>query len=171
MTKRHFRLTQNALALITVAVVFFSFYFQYALGFLPCPLCLMQRVFACVLLFFCLMGLSLGSLARAKHVALAQIFCAVLGLFFASRQLWLQSMAAPDLAVCLPGFDMLIRYFPWRELLHLFLWGSNSCGEVVWHGLGLSMAAWAALYFGLMALCSGILFFRLTVAPIEASIK
>jgi disulfide bond formation protein DsbB len=167
MTKRHFRLMQNALALVTFAVVFFSFYFQYALGFSPCPLCLMQRVCACALLFFCLIGLSLGSLGRAKHVSLIQVIFAMMGLFFASRQLWLQSMATPETAACLPGIEMLIRYFPWRELVHLFLWGSNSCGEVAWQGLGLSMAAWSAFYFGLMALCSGILFFRLIFTSIE----
>lgn len=167
MTKRQFRLTQNALAFITAVVVFFSFYFQYGMGFSPCPLCLMQRVCACGLLLLCLIGLSLRGLARAKHVTFIQVIFAVLGLFFASRQLWLQSMATPETAACLPGIEMLFHYFPWRELVHLFLWGSNSCGEVAWYGLGLSMAAWSAMYFGFMLLMSGMLLCRLILTPIR----
>lgn len=161
MTKRKFRLIQNALALITFIVVFLSFYFQYSKGFSPCPLCIMQRVCACGILIFCLIGVSLSSLARAKHISLIQVVFAALGLFFASRQLWLQSMVTPETAACLPGIEMLIHYFPWRELVHLFLWGSNSCGEVAWYGLGLSMAAWSAIYFGFMFVIGAMLFCRL----------
>ncbi len=166
MTKRGFRLIQNGMTSLTTGVIFFVFYLQYGLGLQPCPLCLMQRVCAFGLLFFGLLGLSLKSIARAKHVVVFQMVMAALGLFFASRQLWLETITSPDASVCLPGIEMLIRYFPWRDLVHLFLWGSGSCGEVLWRGLGLSMAGWSAIYFGLMFFISGILFCRLILVPI-----
>ncbi len=167
MTKRSFRLLQNAIAFSTLVVIFFAFYLEYGLGFQPCPLCLMQRACAFAFLFLCLVGLFLGSLARAKHVVVSQMVFTALGLFFASRQLWLESIATPESAACLPGIEMLIRYFPWRDLVHLFLWGSNSCGEVAWRAYGLSMAAWSAFYFGAMFLVSGIIFCRLLFTPIQ----
>jgi protein dithiol:quinone oxidoreductase len=167
MTKRSFRLCQNSISFLTVFAIFFAFYLQYGLGLQPCPLCLMQRGCAFVFLFLCLLALFLKSIARAKHVVLFQIIFSALGLFFASRQLWLESMTTPETAACLPGIEMLMRYFPWRELVHLFLWGSNSCGEVAWRAYGLSMAAWSAMYFGVMFLISGVLFCRLLLTPIR----
>lgn len=165
MTKRGFRLIQNGMTSLTVGVIFFAFYLQYGLGLQPCPLCLMQRVCAFGLLFLGLLGLCLKSIARARHVVVFQMIMAAFGLFFASRQLWLEAIASPESSACLPGIDMLIHYFPWRDLLHLFLWGSNSCGEVLWRGFGLSMAVWSAIYFGLMFFISGALFCRLLLTP------
>ncbi len=54
MSKRTYRQIQGLLLLITVFVLFASFYFQYVLGLEPCPLCLMQRicVFLLMALFF-----------------------------------------------------------------------------------------------------------------------
>ncbi len=167
MTKSGFRLFQNGIAFLTVSTIFFAFYLQYGLGLQPCPLCLMQRVCAFGFLFFCLVGLFLKSISRAKHVVVLEMIIAALGLFFASRQLWLESIATPESTACLPGFEMLIRYFPWRDVLHLFLWGSNGCGAVVWRAFGLSMAAWSAIYFGLMFFITGVLFCRLLFTPIQ----
>lgn len=164
MNKRTYRVFQIMLTWLTLVVVAGSFYFQYVRGFEPCPLCLMQRLSACILLFLCLAGLSVKSAARAKHVAFLQMAFAMAGLFFALRQLWLQSMP-PSTVTCLPGFDMLVRLFPWRELMHVFLWGSNGCAEATWFGLGLSMAAWSALYFALMMLVGAGLFVKRCFVP------
>lgn len=167
MTKRSFRLIQNTLAFVTFLAVFFSFYSQYVMGYNPCPLCLMQRFCAGLLLLAFLMGMLSGSIQRAKHLSLIQAIVAAFGLFFATRQLWLQSMTTPESSACLPGIDMLIKYFPWQKLVHLFLWGSNSCGEVGISALGLSMAGWSAIFFGSILLLCGILFCRLILTPLS----
>ena len=164
MTKRNYRVYQSLLALMTSSVVAGSFYVQYIKGLQPCPLCFMQRLCACVLMFFLLVGLSLGSLRRAKHVVFVQGLFAAAGLFFALRQVWLQFFASHDTSVCMPGLEMLVRYFPWRQVVNVFFWGSNGCADVTWYGLGLSMAAWSALYFGGVLFFSGLFFVRLTRA-------
>ncbi len=163
MTKRNYRAYQSLLALMTLCVVAGSFYFQYVKGFQPCPLCFMQRVCACVLMFFLLVGLSLRSLRRARYVVFFQFVFAAAGLFFALRQLWLQLFTSHDTSVCMPGLEMLVRYFPWRQVVNVFFWGSNACSEVTWYGLGLSMAAWSALYFGCVLFFSGLFFVLLTL--------
>jgi len=161
MIPRSLRLTQILMALLTFGVVIASFYFQYVKGFEPCPLCMMQRACVGVLLLLCLISMMLKSFRPSRVMILLQGFFALSGLFFALRQLWLQSVATPESSMCLPGLDMLVQLFPWRKLVHLFLWGSNSCGEVVWYGFGLSMAAWSALYFGLMILACAVILYDL----------
>ena len=54
-----------------------------------------------------------------------------------------------------------IHYFPWKDILHALLWGAGDCAEVTWKWLGLSMAAWSALYFFVVLLVSGFIVFRL----------
>ncbi len=80
MTKITYRKIQLLLTIITLFVLFSSFYFQYVVGLQPCPLCLMQRI--CVFLLLGLMGLSLATLKKAHWVSLLQIIFASAGLFF-----------------------------------------------------------------------------------------
>ncbi len=136
---------------ITVVALLFSLYMQYVQGLEPCPLCAMQR--ACVV---ALLGCSLtallvqGDQLRRYLVALQLVF-SLCGLYFALRQLWLQSLPTPHEAICLPGLELLARYLPWRDLVQLLFWGSPACNEVLWQAFGFSMAAWSALFFSTSA--------------------
>jgi disulfide bond formation protein DsbB len=158
MTKLMYRRVQYFLVLVSVFVLFFSFYAQFVLGLEPCPLCIMQRV--CIFVLLGIMGLSLGSLRRARIITLIQIFVACAGLFFALRQLWLQSLPPGTAPACMPGLNILIRYFPWQDVAHALLWGSGDCAEVTWNFLSISMAGWSALYFLFMISASVYLYIR-----------
>ena len=114
MTKLNYRRVQYILVLVTVFVLFFSLYSQYVMGLQPCPLCLMQRI--CVFVLLGLMGFTLGTLLRARILSLLQCFVACAGLFFALRQLWLQSLPPGAAPACMPGLDILIHYFPWQDV-------------------------------------------------------
>lgn len=159
MTKLMYRRVQYFLVLITVSVLFFSFYAQFVLGLQPCPLCLMQRI--CIFVLLGIMGLSLVTLQRARIITLLQVFFACAGLFFALRQLWLQSLPPGAAPACMPGLNILIHYFPWQDVARALLWGSGDCAEVTWNFLGISMAGWSALYFLFMAGAGIYLFLRL----------
>ena len=161
MTRTAYRTIQILLTLITLAVLIASFYFQYVKGLQPCPLCLMQRFCIFMLLMFGLMGLTLSTLKRARLVAVLQIVFAVAGVFFASRQLWLQSLPAGQTPACMPGLDVLIHYFPWQDVLRALVWGAGDCAEINWQWLGLSMPGWSLLYFLFMLVISALLFLRL----------
>jgi disulfide bond formation protein DsbB len=158
MNKLIYKKIQFFLVWITFIVLFASLYFQYFLGLHPCPLCIMQRI--CVFLLIGLMGLSLGTLKKAHIISLAQIVISCAGLFFAIRQLWLQSMPAGKAPACMPGLDVLIRFFPWQTVARSLFWGSGDCAEVTWSMWGVSMPGWAAIYFLFMAVAGLFLFIR-----------
>lgn len=147
MNLKKFRIFQLAMVVLTLSVLMASFYFEYAMGLIPCPLCLMQRFMVMILLATCMMAFFCGITRLGKYVAgFHQVF-ALLGLFFAGRQIWLQSLPPDQVPACMPGMDVLLRYFPWEDILHAMIWGAGDCAEVTWRFLGLTMAAWAAIYF------------------------
>lgn len=165
MKKITYRHIQNFNALITICVLFASFYFQYVVGLMPCPLCVMQRV--CLFILLGIMGLSFCTQRKAHYICLAQVVFAAAGLFFALRQLWLQSLPAGNVPACMPGLDILIRYFPLKTVMQSLFWGTGDCAEVAWHFLGISMAGWSALYFLFMVFMGLFLFWRTKSPKIE----
>ena len=160
LSKRLYRNIQSLLLLSTILVLGTALYFEHIQGLQPCPLCLMQRL--CTFLFgtLCLMGMCLSTLKRARHVAAAQMILTLAGLFFAGRQLWLQSLPVDQTPVCMPGFEALIHYFSWDQVLKALLWGTGECGEVTWRWLGLTMPGWSALYFLAMFIVCSIVFWN-----------
>lgn len=160
MRKRVYRNTQGLLLLLSLLVLAGSFYFQYFKGLQPCPLCLMQRACTFLLTFLCIIGVCL-SLKRARAVAVFQILMATLGSFFALRQLWLQSLSAGQNTTCMPSLDVLMRYFPWQDVVRVLFWGTGNCSEVGGAWLGLSMPIWSFLYFLSMIVVSSVVYWRL----------
>lgn len=158
MNKPTYRTIQYFLVVITLFMLFASFYFQYIVGLQPCPLCLMQRL--CVFLLLLTMGLNLRTLKRAHVISFIQLLISGFGLFFSLRQLWLQSLPASQAPACMPGLDTLIHYFPWQTVAKALFWGSGDCAEATLSILGISMPAWSALYFLFMAIVGFFLFIR-----------
>lgn len=159
MTKRMVRNLEAFLLLLTLIVLSTSYSLQYFKGLQPCPLCLMQRVCTYLLGFTCLMGLGVSSLKRAQLIMLLQGFFATWGGYFSARQLWLQIFPGNESHACLPALNVLIHYFPWKDIAKVFFWGGASdCAEVQWQWLGLSLPAWSALYFITFIISSVVLF-------------
>lgn len=156
MTKLNFRRIQTFNAIVTLFVLFSSFYFQYVVGLVPCPLCIMQRI--CVFLLLGVMGFSFRTQKRAHLINLMQIIFALAGLFFALRQLWIQSLPASQVPACMPGLDIMMRYLPWKTVAQTMLWGTGDCAEVTWRLWGISMAGWSAMYFVFMLITGSFLF-------------
>lgn len=161
MSKRTYRRIQGLFLLVTLLILWAAFYLQYILGLQPCPLCMMQRLCAFLFAMLCIMGLCLSTRKRGKAVSLLQMFFLLAGLFFAARQLWLQSLPTAEIPACLPGLDVLIHYFPWHDILFALFWGSGNCAEVTWTLLGFSVAAWSAIYFLTMFFATLLVFLLL----------
>jgi disulfide bond formation protein DsbB len=147
MIKNRFRLMQFFWLSMSFFVLFASYYFQWVKGLEPCPLCLMQRFCLGLLLFMCLLGIFLNKEVIQRRLIRFQLIAGFGGLYFAGRQVWLQTQGAEELGACLPGYDVLMRYFPWPDIIKAFFLGAADCGEITWQWLGLSMAAWSALFF------------------------
>jgi len=153
--KRLFRTGQSLIALLTMVVLFVSFYLQYVKGLGPCPLCLMQRFMTFGLLFFCLMGMLAFTRRRACVLTCFELLFSAGGMFFSVRQLWLQSLPVAETGMCLPGIESFIHKLPWQDVVHTFVWGnSTGCGDASWTFAGFSMPAWSAFYFGFIGLMS-----------------
>ena len=161
MTKHLYQTLQKGLLLSTLLVIVSVFYSQYVGGFQPCPLCLMQRFCAFILVVIFLIGVCQSTLVSAKILSCFQMTGAILGLFFAFRQLWLQHLPIGQAPACIPDLSVLIHYFPWTDVMHALFWGAGDCSEVTWKWLGLSMATWSALYFLIILVVGGYIFYQL----------
>lgn len=141
-----YRNGQFCLFLLSLGVLASSYYFQYMEELTPCPLCLMQRLCTFIITIICFLSwLTIKS--KNKICAILQLIFCILGIYFAARQLWLMSLPPQDTGACLPGLNMMLRYFPLHETLRALFLGSADCREVQWEWLGLSMPAWSLLYF------------------------
>ncbi len=146
MDIHRYRILQSLILVMSVFVISFALYFEYAKGLQPCPLCLMQRLCAFLLVLCCLVSLCF----RIKHVRILTVFQTLfsgLGLYFSIRQLWLQSLPPDQSSICMPGIHAMLRYFPMNTVMKALFWGTSECSEVTWHWLGLTMPGWSALYF------------------------
>lgn len=147
MINRHYRLWQFSLILISFLVLMASFYFEYVQGLSPCPLCLMQRFSVTLVLLLSIVTFILGISKLSRLIIIVQMLVILSGFYFACRQMWLQSLPPEQIPACLPDLNVLMRYFPWRDVAHALFWGAGDCAEISWHWLGLTMASWVAIYF------------------------
>lgn len=161
MNKQTYRHIQSLLLLSTILVLSSSFYFEYAQGMQPCPLCFMQRICTFILGMCCMMGLSFSSLRRALNVTRLQLFFTAFGMYFAGRQLWLQSLPRDNAQACMPSLDSLIHYFSKDQVLKALFWGTGDCGEDAGQWLGFSIPGWSALYFLIAFLICSVIFVSL----------
>lgn len=150
---------QASLALVSLLILLSSLYLQYVTGLMPCPLCLMQR--SCV--FFLVLFCTINYYQSKTTSLLLQWIIACLGLLFATRQIWLQIMPTTSNDMCLPGLDVMFHYLPWSDIVWQLVWGTAECSEVQDTFFWLTLADWSAVYFLLMTLISGWLFFRRSV--------
>lgn len=102
----------NILALYTVSGVLLSaFAMQFALGELPCPLCMLQRVFICALAIGPILNLRFGP--RPGHYALSML-AAMAGAAVAVRQMFLHILPGD------PGYGSAIfgyHYYTWAFVI------------------------------------------------------
>jgi len=171
MTRQHYRTLQNLLLTISLFVLGLTFYFQYLKDQQPCTLCMMQRYAALSFAFFCVFGQLLTTLKRVRFAMVFQIGFALAGLFFASRQMWLQYFVNGHPHACLPDMKVLIHYFPWQDVFTALFWGAGDCSDTTWKLFGLPMSVWAAFYFLFMVLMSAYLYWRLVRSLDEFSSK
>lgn len=147
MNRKNYRFIQLSLFILSFFVLLASLYFQFVGQMEPCPLCLMQRYCVGIALLLAVIGWANRFQHRVKLIGILQLLVGLSGVYFASRQLWLQSLPPDQMPACLPGLDVLIRYFPLKDVLHALFWGTADCGETSWTWLGFSMPAWSLFYF------------------------
>lgn len=146
MERSTYKKIQNLLLFFTISVLGLVLLIEYKNSLEPCPLCIMQRMCAFIVGFLSFVGLSMISIRKVRIVTVLQIVFAIFGLYFAFRQLWIQITPVENGQMCMPGLDVVKQYVN-RGLFKTYFLGAVDCSEVTWRGLGLSMPAWASLYF------------------------
>jgi disulfide bond formation protein DsbB len=144
---------QWGLFVLALTISLASLYFEFIVGLLPCPLCIMQRLAAFLLTIFLLLKLLVTKDVIRKVMAGLSMFSAFLGTFFAVRQVYLQSLPENEVPACGPSLDMLIQYFPMQDILRALFYGTGDCAKVDWTFLGGSMAFWSMLAFVFFSVC------------------
>lgn len=136
---------------IALAISFTSVYFEFVVGLLPCPLCIMQRLAIFLLTLSLFLRLVLPFAKARCLFAISSIGFSWLGFFFALRQVYLQSLPMDKVPACGPSLDILIQYFPWQDVMHALFYGTGDCAKVDWTFLGGSMALWSLVAFAFFA--------------------
>ena len=136
-----------AIAVVGVATILGAYYFQYVLGYRPCPLCLEQRVayyVAIPLSAMILLGLSVGSSRKIIALALfaiaaAMLWNAGLGVYHSGVE-WQWWPGPQDCSGPTPNFGAggnLLEQINKTRVVR--------CDEAAWRFLGLSLAGYNVL--------------------------
>lgn len=141
LSPRNLCLLIAAFAAVLLGVAFFL---EYQQGLVPCPLCMMQRIWV---------GLAgLIALAAAVHGrglrfwSLGIGVSAIIGSGFSIRQLWLQGLPEDQVPACGPDLYYMFEVFPLMEVIQTMVVGTGDCADV--HKvLGLSIPAWVLMAF------------------------
>ena len=123
----------------------FAYYLQYVKDLHPCPLCMVQRAFFYLMLFFFAAG-ALHGRWNWLYSSLA-FLAAAGGAATAGRQVWLQSLPPDKVPQCGPDLMFMLNNFPLKRTLEKVFYGSGECAAVDWTFLGLSIAGWSLVCF------------------------
>lgn len=137
---------------LTGALLFGALVMEHRFGQVPCPLCLMQRVWFFAAGLFTVAGLLHDP--RWGIYPLLTMLAAVVGGGFSIRQLYLQNLPEDQVPACGPDINYMIDVFPLSEVLAAMTRGTGDCAEVGWRFLGLALPGWALLGFAAVILLS-----------------
>ena len=130
---------------LTGCLLFGALVMEHLFALVPCPLCLMQRIWFFAAGLFAFVGLLHNP--RWGFYPVLSIASAVTGAGFSIRQLYLQSLPADQVPACGPDITYMIDAFPLKDLLAAMTRGTGDCAAVSWQFLGLSIPAWALFGF------------------------
>jgi protein dithiol:quinone oxidoreductase len=147
------RPTAENLALWSLALAGFllsgALVMEYVLKMVPCPLCLMQRVWFLVAGLFAFAGLMHDP--RWGIYPLLTLTASLVGGGFAIRQLYLMVLPADQVPACGPDIDYMLDVFPLSDVLSAMVRGTGDCAALdpfLW----IPVPVWSLL--GFAALCA-----------------
>ena len=133
-----------------------ALYMQYQMELEPCYMCILQRIFVIATGFVALLAVLHNPKRLGYRVyGLLTAAMALIGSFFAGKQLWLQSLPEdhPYIPDCGSSVSYLFEVESFGNALAKLLHGDGNCAEVQWTFLGLSIPGWTLVCFlGLAAL-------------------
>lgn len=142
------RRAANAIGLgACAAALAFAFYVQYGLGFVPCHLCIFQRVTLAAMgvafLFATLVPDGRGFRTLSAVLIGVAGFATIAS---AGRHVWIQMQPAGSVAPCGADLAFMLDIFPLTEVILKVFRAGGECAKVDWTLLGLSMPAWVLVF-------------------------
>lgn len=117
----------------------------------PCPLCMLQRIAYAGLAVLFLIGSIFNFKSFLRYIySTAVVLFAGAGFLLAAYQFRLQYFAAPQKMSCSASLTRLIELHPFLDALKIALTGSPECSRIDLLILGISLAGWSTIIFGLM---------------------
>jgi protein dithiol:quinone oxidoreductase len=146
------RQTNCLILVVCTLLLATALYMEYAMGLVPCPLCMTQRVFVLLVGLVALLASAHhpGRLGRRVYASLGAA-AALVGGGFSSRQLWLQSLPPDRVPACGPDLYYMLEVFPFLDTLRVMITGDGNCAEVSWTLLGVSIPGWTLMAFVALA--------------------
>ncbi|MFT3741346.1 MAG: disulfide bond formation protein B [Gammaproteobacteria bacterium] len=149
LSNRGLNLTACGLSVLLLSI---GYYLQYVKGIQPCPLCVVQRAafIGCGLIFLLAAVHHPREWGRRIYALFGFVF-ATLGIALAIRHLWIQQHPSQAVQVCVPGYQYVLKHFPFQQALNFFLKSADNCSQVT-TVLGLSIPIWSLIGFAGLAI-------------------
>jgi disulfide bond formation protein DsbB len=124
----------------------YAYYAQYIQGYMPCPLCVLQRVALFpVAAVFVLAGIHNPEGWGSRVYAGLGILTAGLGAFTSGWHVYVQYV--PGNRACLASLERVLEANPFFDALVRVFQNSGDCANIDWSFLGLSMPFWVLVSF------------------------
>ncbi|HSW69156.1 MAG TPA: disulfide bond formation protein B [Gammaproteobacteria bacterium] len=148
--------------IITASMLSITFYLQNYDGFVPCPLCILQRMTLGILSIIFFFG---GVLPIKKmgniFLSVSASLVTLIGMILSGRQVWLQHLPPDKNADCGVSLQYLLNVLPFDQVISKIFQGTAECSQKGWEFLHLSLAEWSLICFvGLFIFCVFIIFYR-----------
>ena len=156
MKKSHYLLLSLlSLGLVVFAVVLQQVGFQ-GVSFLPCPLCVLQRVGYLGVAISCLLAVGISPMRKLFH-GLA-VLAAGYGVAVAGRHVWL--LSHPSESCGIDPLETWINQFQFVQNLPWLFKADGLCSAKLPAILGLQVPEWSLVWFSLLLLVLLVTFFK-----------
>jgi protein dithiol:quinone oxidoreductase len=143
-------------ALVCFGMFGYAIFAEKVLHYVPCPLCMFQRVCIVTLgLVFLVAALHRVGPGGARVYGFLVFLAAGATIWVAGRHVWIQAQPPGTVPACGAPLDALMTMFPLLEVVRKVMTGGGECGVIDWTFLGLSMPQWvliSAIGLGLLGI-------------------
>ena len=146
-SERYFFISIICLGLVAFAVVLQQVGYQ-GVSFLPCPLCILQRVGYLGIAISCFLAAGIPLLRKLFH-GLA-LLSSIYGLSVAARQVWL--LSHPKTSCGIDPLEIWINHFQLAQGLPWLFKADGLCSAQLPAILGLQVPQWSLLWFAVFCL-------------------
>lgn len=165
MTRYHLGMSRSqylSIALFSLSLVVFAVILQQVgyqnVSFLPCPLCVLQRIGYLGIAISCFLAAGLTPFKKLLH--LIALLSAVFGVVIAGKQVWL--LSTPESSCGIDPLELWINQFQLAQGLPWLFKADGLCSAKLPAIFGLQVPEWSLLWFCTLLLALILTFFKKT---------